>query len=71
MQINGENKLDGYNFRSNEQMTDYKIYSSKGDFPFKGDKTPENNASDSTSSQNNKPYNDTTIINKSSSIHNK
>lgn len=35
MQIDGENKLNGYNFRSNEQMTDYKIYSSKGDFPFK------------------------------------
>jgi hypothetical protein len=35
MQINGANKLEGYNFRSNEQMTDYKIYSSKGDFQLK------------------------------------
>lgn len=33
MQISGENKLEGYNFRSNEQMTDYRIHSSKGDFP--------------------------------------
>ncbi len=71
MQINGENKLDGYNFRSNEQMTDYRIYSSKGNFPFKGDSTPANNASDSTFSHNNKSYNDTTVVNKSNSIHHK
>ena len=71
MQINGENKLDGYNFRSNEQMTDYRIYSSKGNFPFKGDSTPANNASDSTFSNNNKSYNDTTVVNKSNSIHHK
>lgn len=33
MQIDGENKLAGYNFRSNEQLTDYRIHSSQGDFP--------------------------------------
>ncbi len=34
MKIEGETELQGYNFRSNEQMTDYKIYSSQGAFPF-------------------------------------
>ena len=34
MEINGETEaLSGYNFRSNEQMTDYLIHSSKGKFP--------------------------------------
>ena len=35
MEIRGETELQGYNFRSNESMTDYKIHSSKGAFPFK------------------------------------
>lgn len=35
MEIGGETELRGYNFRSNESMTDYKIHSSKGAFPFK------------------------------------
>lgn len=35
MEIEGEHRLAGYNFRSNEEMTDYRIHSSKGDFPFK------------------------------------
>lgn len=34
MEIDGETrKLSGYNFSSNEQMTDYIIHSSKGQFP--------------------------------------
>lgn len=34
MEIDGETQaLSGYNFRSNEQMTDYLIHSSKGKFP--------------------------------------
>lgn len=34
MEIDGENEaLSGYDFRSNEQMTDYLIHSSKGKFP--------------------------------------
>jgi hypothetical protein len=40
MEIDGETrKLSGYNFSSNEQMTDYIIHSSKGQFPLK-DHTP-------------------------------
>ncbi|MCQ2256594.1 MAG: LPS export ABC transporter periplasmic protein LptC [Bacteroidaceae bacterium] len=36
MEIDGETrKLSGYNFSSNEQMTDYIIHSSKGEFPLK------------------------------------
>ncbi len=34
MKIEGETELQGYNFRSNEQMTDYRIHSSAGAFPF-------------------------------------
>ena len=38
MEIDGETrKLSGYNFSSNEQMTDYIIHSSKGQFPLKED----------------------------------
>ena len=38
MEIDGETrKLSGYNFSSNEQMTDYIIHSSKGQFPLKDD----------------------------------
>ena len=34
MEINGiDRRLSGYNFYSNEQMTDYEIHSSKGAFP--------------------------------------
>ena len=61
MQINGEHKLDGYNFRSNEQMTDYKIHSSKGDFPFRDDENRTENASDSTHSQIINPHIDMTL----------
>lgn len=40
MEIDGETrKLSGYNFSSNEQMTDYIIHSSKGQFPLE-DHTP-------------------------------
>ena len=40
MEIDGETrKLSGYNFSSNEQMTDYIIHSSKGQLPIK-DATP-------------------------------
>ena len=40
MEIDGETrKLPGYNFSSNEQMTDYIIHSSKGQFPLE-DHTP-------------------------------
>lgn len=40
MEIDGETrKLSGYNFSSNEQMTDYIIHSSKGQFPLE-DNTP-------------------------------
>ncbi|MBQ0045946.1 MAG: LPS export ABC transporter periplasmic protein LptC [Prevotellaceae bacterium] len=36
MEIDGETrKLSGYNFSSNEQMTDYIIHQSKGEFPIK------------------------------------
>ncbi len=45
MKIEGETELQGYNFRSNEQMTDYKIYSSKGAFPFEEDKPAAKNDS--------------------------
>lgn len=43
MEIDGETqKLSGYNFSSNEQMTDYIIHSSKGQFPLKDtDTTPQ------------------------------
>ncbi len=43
MEIDGETqKLSGYNFSSNEQMTDYIIHSSKGQFPLKDtDPTPQ------------------------------
>lgn len=35
MEIDGEDEaLSGYDFRSNEEMTDYLIHSSKGKFPF-------------------------------------
>ncbi len=34
MKIEGETELQGYNFRSNEKMTSYRIHSSKGAFPF-------------------------------------
>lgn len=38
MEIDGETrKLSGYNFSSNEQMTDYIIHASKGQFPLKDD----------------------------------
>lgn len=38
MEIDGETrKLSGYNFSSNEQMTDYIIHSSKGQLPIKDD----------------------------------
>lgn len=38
MEIDGENEaLSGYDFRSNEQMTEYKIHSSKGKFPLSPD----------------------------------
>lgn len=33
MEIQGETKLRGYNFRSNEQMTEYSIHNSVGSFP--------------------------------------
>ena len=40
MEIDGETrKLSGYDFSSNEQMTDYIIHSSKGQFPLE-DNTP-------------------------------
>ena len=40
MEIDGEtNKLSGYNFSSNEQMTDYVIHQSKGEFPMSEDDT--------------------------------
>ena len=43
MEIDGETrKLSGYNFSSNEQMTDYIIHSSKGLFPLEDtEPTPE------------------------------
>ncbi|MBQ0022940.1 MAG: LPS export ABC transporter periplasmic protein LptC [Prevotellaceae bacterium] len=43
MEIDGETrKLSGYNFSSNESMTDYIIHSSKGQFPLEEkDHTPE------------------------------
>ena len=43
MEIDGETrKLSGYNFSSNEQMTDYIIHSSKGLFPLEdNDPTPQ------------------------------
>lgn len=43
MEIDGETRqLSGYNFSSNEQMTDYIIHSSKGLFPLKDtDTTPQ------------------------------
>lgn len=43
MAIDGETqKLSGYDFKSNEQMTDYSIHSSVGAFPLKEDEqTPE------------------------------
>lgn len=43
MEIDGETrKLSGYNFSSNEQMTDYIIHSSKGQFPLKDkEETPK------------------------------
>ena len=34
MEIDGEQQLSGYNFRSNEQMTEYRIHDTKGAFPF-------------------------------------
>lgn len=38
MEIDGlEQDLSGYNFTSNEQMTEYKIYDSSGAFPMKDD----------------------------------
>lgn len=43
MEIDGDTrKLAGYNFSSNEEMTDYIIHASKGQFPVKDDSpTPE------------------------------
>lgn len=43
MEINGEqDRLTGYNFKSNEQMTNYIIHSSSGNFPLsdKGEEIP-------------------------------
>ena len=41
MKVDGiEQDLDGYNFRSNEQMTDYIIHSSSGAFPMGEDREP-------------------------------
>lgn len=58
MEIEGETrKLSGYNFSSNEQMTDYIIHSSKGQFPLEDtDPTPQPDPTmmaerDSTSTQ--------------------
>ena len=58
MEIDGETrKLSGYNFSSNEQMTDYIIHSSKGQFPLEDtDPTPQPDPTmmaerDSTSTQ--------------------
>ena len=49
MEIDGETRqLAGYNFSSNEQMTDYIIHSSKGLFPFQ-DNQPEPIAPSDTS----------------------
>lgn len=44
MEIEGEQQLSGYDFRSNEQLTVYRIHNSKGAFPFSEDNetpTPE------------------------------
>ncbi len=41
MRIQGiDQELDGYNFSSNEQMTEYRIHSSSGAFPVDDDETP-------------------------------
>lgn len=47
MEIDGENEaLSGYDFHSNEQMTDYLIHQSKGKFPFsEKEETPHPDAS--------------------------
>lgn len=53
MEIDGETrKLAGYNFSSNEQMTDYIIHSSKGLFPIKDNQPPPQPDPDILSEQN-------------------
>jgi len=39
MEIEGEQSLSGYDFRSDESMTNYRIHNSKGAFPFSEENT--------------------------------